>query len=116
MDIKHSRRLISQRISAAIDVLQELKADVGGFEEGEMWLADGVETALEKLAPIIEFVDTNDIKCLAIDDGFLTRQDDDDEMLSDEEEPELDEDIDDDDSERELNFDDDESFVDDEDE
>jgi hypothetical protein len=97
MDIRHTRRLIGKRLDDAIEVLQELRSDIGSFEEDERWLADGLETVLENISQLASFADGGDFTELlgeedddSSDSGVDSDSDDDDDAQDDDVEGELD--------------------------
>lgn len=97
MDIKHIRRLVARRLDEALETLQELRSDIGTFEQDETWLADGLEVVLENISQLAAYADAGDFKHLAADD---------EESVSEESDDEGDDDVDFDEpeSDRELDF------------
>lgn len=92
MDIKQARRLITKRLEDAIDELHSLRVDIETFEEGDSWLAEGLEVVLENISKLAVIADGGDLDNLVIDDAETTDDDyttdDDDVGLEDADEDE----------------------------
>lgn len=102
MDIKHIRKLIAKRLDDAIEILHDLRSDVGAFEESETWLADGLEVVLENISKLAAHADINDFSDLINDiDASLDEEEGEEHLLDDIDNDDHD---DEDDTEGELDF------------